>query len=123
MGSDAFMMSSRVDPFPCVIHEAMAAGLPVLTFANSGGAPEAVANGAGFVLPYADYDQCSSVIRLLATQSEIANGVRQRSKERVHTRYRFEDYADKIIDMGETLSGQRLRHQAPAIAPSTARAA
>ncbi|MFK7767046.1 MAG: glycosyltransferase [Mariniblastus sp.] len=112
VGSDAFMMSSRVDPFPCVIHEAMATSLPIITFANSGGASEAIDNGAGIIVPYADYDQASSAIRLLATQPEVASGIRKRSHERVHTRYRFEDYAEKLIDLSESVVGQQLRANA-----------
>lgn len=117
VGSDAFLMSSRVDPFPCVIHEAMASGLPVITFANSGGAPEAVENGAGFVVPYADYEQSASIIRMLATQPEMATGVRECSLERVETRYCFEEYAHKIIDLAESVLGAPLRtvHQKPFI--------
>jgi glycosyltransferase involved in cell wall biosynthesis len=108
-GADAFLMSSRVDPFPCVIHEAMATSLPVITFANSGGASEAVNNGAGIIVPYADYEQAANAIRMLASQPEIATGIRERSLERVHSRYRFEDYAEKLIDLSETVIGQKLR--------------
>lgn len=116
VGSDAFMMSSRVDPFPCVIHEAMATSLPIITFANSGGATEAIDNGAGIIVPYADYDQAASSIRLLATQPEVASGIRERSFERVHSRYRFEDYAEKLIDLSESVVGQTLRnHSYPAL--------
>lgn len=117
MGADTFLMSSRVDPFPCVIHEAMASSLPVITFDQAGGAPEAIDNGAGFVVPYADYDQTSNVIRMLATQPEIASGMRLKSKERVEARYRFEDYGDKIIDLSETILKTELRH--PGAATST----
>ena len=109
-GADAFLMSSRVDPFPCVIHEAMAASLPIIAFANSGGAPEAIDNGAGIIVPYADYDQTANVIRMLAAQPEVAAGLRERSLERVHTRYRFCDYAEKLIDLSESIIGQRLRN-------------
>lgn len=109
-GADVFMMSSRVDPFPCVIHEAMATSLPIITFANNGGAPEAVDNGAGIIVPYADYSQASNVIRMLSAQPEVAAGLRERSLERVHTRYRFEDYCEKLIDLSESVIGQRLRH-------------
>ena len=113
VGADAFLMSSRVDPFPCVIHEAMATGLPVITFADSGGAPEAVADGAGFVVPYADYDQVVNIIRLLGTQPEIAEGIRERSKARVESEYQFSDYGDKIIEMAEQLVRKNLRYNFP----------
>ena len=111
VGADAFLMSSRVDPFPCVIHEAMATSLPVITFEGSGGAPEAISNGAGFIVPYADYDQTASVIQMLANQPDVALGIRQRSKERVSTRYRFEDYADKLVDLCESVIGTQLRSE------------
>ena len=109
VGADAFMMSSRVDPFPCVIHEAMASSLPIITFAGSGGAPEAVDDGAGFIVPYADYDQAANVISLLANQPEIAAGVRAKSKARVLERYRFEDYGDSLIDLSEIVVGNPIR--------------
>lgn len=112
MGSDAFLLTSRVDPFPCVIHEAMASSLPVITFSDSGGAPEAVGNGSGFVVPYGDHNHAGNVIRMLAAQPEIASGMREKSFERVHTRYRFEDYADKLIDVCESVLGYELRKPA-----------
>ena len=111
-GADTFLMSSRVDPFPCVIHEAMASGLPVIAFAKSGGAPEAISGGAGVVVPYADYDQTASMIRMFSSQPDVANGMRTKSIERVHTRYRFDDYGDKLIDLAESVCGQSLRSKA-----------
>lgn len=113
VASDLFLMSSRVDPFPCVIHEAMAAGLPIITFQNSGGAAEAVAGGAGLAVPYADYAEASSVICTLASQPELAQGMRSRSLERVQTRYRFEDYGEKLVDLAELVSGKQLRVALP----------
>lgn len=87
----------------------MATSLPVITFADAGGAPEAVAGGAGFVVPYADYDQAAHIICMLATQPEIAGGIRNRSLERVHTRYRFCDYGDQLIHLSESIVGQTIK--------------
>jgi glycosyltransferase involved in cell wall biosynthesis len=108
-GSDVFLMSSRVDPFPCVIHEAMAAGLPIIAFEKAGGAPEALAGGAGAVVPYADYEQTASLIRMFSMQPEITAGLRTKSMERVHSRYRFSDYGDKLIDLAESITRSTLR--------------
>ena len=93
----------------------MATSLPVITFAESGGAPEALAGGAGFVVPYADYDQTANIICMLATQPEIAAGIRSRSLERVHSRYRFSDYGDQLIHLSETVSGQTIRGRNPTL--------
>src|SRR5439155_488188 len=37
LGADAFVLTSRDDPFPCVVHEAMACALPIVAFDGSGG--------------------------------------------------------------------------------------
>ena len=115
VGADSFLMSSRVDPFPCVIHEAMVTGLPVITFANSGGAQEAVADGAGIVVPYGDYQKTADVIRMLVDQPEFAVGIRKKSKERVAKRYQFSDYGDKLIDLSESVIGTSIRFAGPRI--------
>ncbi|MFT5301852.1 MAG: glycosyltransferase involved in cell wall biosynthesis [Mariniblastus sp.] len=109
-GSDAFLLTSRVDPFPCVIHEAMATRLPIITFANSGGAVEALDNGAGVIVPYADYGQAANAIQALVDEPKHAQSILETSYQRVHSMYRFEDYADKLIDLSESVIGQRLRH-------------
>ncbi|MBV9811622.1 MAG: glycosyltransferase, partial [Acetobacteraceae bacterium] len=41
--ADAFALTSREDPYPSVVLEALSAGLPVVAFAGSGGAPELIA--------------------------------------------------------------------------------
>lgn len=120
-GSDVFLMSSRVDPFPCVIHEAMAAGLPIIAFEKAGGAPEALAGGAGAVVPYADYEQTAALIRMFSMQPEITAGLRTKSIERVHSRYRFSDYGDKLIDLAESITRSALRR--PRSADDVSRAA
>lgn len=100
-GSDAFLMTSRVDPFPCVIHEAMASGLPVITFDQNGGAASAIADGAGLVAPYGDYRTASSLIELIAQQPDVTEMIRQRALERVHNEYRFDHYANRLIRFAE----------------------
>lgn len=45
--ADVFVLSSREDPFPLVVLEAMALGVPVIAFERSGGAREALEGGTG----------------------------------------------------------------------------
>lgn len=113
VGADTFLMTSRVDPFPCVIHEAMASKLPIITFANSGGAPEAIDSGAGIIVPYADYDRASSTILVLSSEKALAKTYTDRAYQRVRTRYRFQDYADKLVDLTESVINQPLRTKFP----------
>lgn len=114
VASDAFFMSSRVDPFPCVIHEAMACQLPIVTFADSGGAQTAIKDGAGFVIPYADYEQAAALFRMLSDQIHVAASARIRSLDRVHSEYRFEDYGDELIELSESIIGQSISTLLPA---------
>ncbi len=108
-GSDMFLLPSRVDPFPCVVHEAMAARLPVMTFAESGGASEALENGGGFVVPYADYEMAAGIICGLAQNPAMADSMRATSFQRVQNEYRFDSYASDLISLTEALTGCKLR--------------
>ena len=108
MGADVFSLTSRVDPFPCVIHEAMAARLPIIAFDQSGGAVECVSGGAGFVVPYADYDAMSERILLLANHPLIADNVRTVAQKKVHKEYRFDSYANRLIQMAERTTRRRI---------------
>lgn len=96
VGGDGFLMTSRVDPFPCVIHEAMAAEIPIIAFDQAGGAPEAVRDDAGFVVPFGDYGQVVRIIERVAADPRAFDSVRQVAARRVRTEYRFADYAAKV---------------------------
>jgi glycosyltransferase involved in cell wall biosynthesis len=53
--ADAFVLTSREDPFPTVVLEAMSVGVPVIAFDETGGIPEfLIENGSGHVVPYCD---------------------------------------------------------------------
>ena len=54
IAANAFALTSRADPFPCVVHEAMAAETPVIAFSGVGGAPEALEGGCGIIVPFGD---------------------------------------------------------------------
>ena len=108
VGSDVFVLTSRVDPFPCVIHEAMAARLPVIAFDSSGGAVDCIDGGAGLSVPYADYDAMCDRILLLANHPSIAENIRDVASEKVQKEYRFDDYANKMIQLAEQTTRRRL---------------
>jgi glycosyltransferase involved in cell wall biosynthesis len=65
MGWDAFVLPSRVDPFPLAMLEAMAAGLPVIG-TNAGGIPEQVRTGCGILVPPGDSEALARAIVQLA---------------------------------------------------------
>ena len=105
VGSDMFLLPSRVDPFPCVIHEAMATRLPVMAFDNSGGAADAIDDGAGFIVPYGDYSLASSLICAVANNPGLADGIRDKALARVHEKYSFETYAENLVILAQSIAG------------------
>ena len=55
-------MTSREDPFPLVNLEAAISGVPIICFEKSGGSPEIIDDSSGFVVPYGDTQEMSSII-------------------------------------------------------------
>jgi glycosyltransferase involved in cell wall biosynthesis len=55
--ADLFVLTSREDPFPLVVLEAIEQDTPILAFENSGGAQEIVSMGAGLTVPYLDVSE------------------------------------------------------------------
>ena len=123
VGGDGFLMTSRVDPFPCVIHEAMAAEIPIIAFDQAGGAPEAIRSDAGFVVPFGDYAAVEQIIAQVVHNPAAYDQVRQVAKARVQTEYRFQDYAERVARLGAEivpeLTACQKRPAAPAKAPAT----
>jgi len=109
LGCDAFAVTSRMDPFPCVVHEAMACSKPVIAFENAGGAPEALAAGAGVVVPYGDSEAMARVIGELADDEVAARELGSRAFTRVREAYAFFDYVEKIV----TVAGSSLAVDLP----------
>ena len=96
-GSNLFLMTSKGDPFPCVIHEAMACQLPVLGFNNAGGFVEAVEQDAGFLFDYGDIYSVTGKILELSKNLEKVREIGELAKIKVIEKYKFEDYSDIIL--------------------------
>lgn len=95
-GADVFALPSRKDPFPCVVHNAMAAKLPVVGFENAGGVPEMVANGGAKIVPYGDIPAFAQAIEdyLLNDEQRFLEG--QLNAKLVNEKFNFDDYMLQI---------------------------
>jgi glycosyltransferase involved in cell wall biosynthesis len=92
VGADAFLMTSRADPFPCVIHEAMAARLPLIGFANAGGAPELYEQGGGETVPLGNVNDMADKLLGLYTDDAKRGAIGEKSREVVLRDWSFDGY-------------------------------
>lgn len=78
---DVFLLSSREDPFPMVMVESAAYGLPVIGFKGTGGIDEFTANGTGFKVEPFDYSKIKTI--LLRLNSDEKFYIEQSNQSRV----------------------------------------
>ena len=88
VGSDIFYMTSKGDPFPCVIHEALAAGLHIVGFENSGGYTEIITEESGEIFKYGDV-------------VSVAQHLIKRIRNPKATAYKPIDIEDEIFSMNK----------------------
>lgn len=101
LAGDVFLLTSREDPFPCVVHEAMACRLPVLVFQDAGGAPEAIAEGGGIAVPYCDTVAMAEALVDLANDPAKQLEIGEQGHAVVHRKYDFYDYFEALARLAE----------------------
>jgi glycosyltransferase involved in cell wall biosynthesis len=94
---DVFALTSREDPFPLVMLEAAAAGLPVVCFAGSGGGPEFVKEDAGSIAPYLDVETFAARVLELARDGVLRRRLGDAGRTRVTSHYTIELQAPKLL--------------------------
>lgn len=105
---DLFALTSREDPYPLVVLEAAALGLPVLGFEKSGGVGEFIENDAGFVVPYLDIDAMSARAAELLGDETLRRRLGARAREKAAQRHDVSVAAPKIVNVIEWV---RLNHR------------
>jgi len=78
----AYVLSSRYEGFVLTLTEAMASGLPVISFDCPCGPKELLVDEAGILVPFADIARLSQEISSLLTDEIRRNNVAQRCLER-----------------------------------------
>jgi len=96
-GSDVFFMTSKGDPFPCVVHEALAAGLPVVGFDNAGGFVDLMDKEQ--LASYGDVGEATNILYKLCTNTEYRRLKSEDSKKKIES-WNFKDYSDFIYQLG-----------------------
>ncbi|MFI5251111.1 MAG: glycosyltransferase [Bacteroidota bacterium] len=83
---DIYLSTAREDPFPLVIMEAMASGLPVIGF-SVGGIPEAVTSDCGILVPLMDIQSVVDSLRNLANNEMRRTQMGEAGRKRVFEKF------------------------------------
>lgn len=100
---DVLALVSREDPFPLVIMEAAAAGVPTICFDNAGGGREFVEEDAGCVVPYLDIGAMADCVLKLLGTDDLRIRFGQRAQEKVRERHDIGVSAPKILQIIERM--------------------
>ncbi len=98
---DVFTLLSREDPFPIVVLEAGAQGIPTICFQGSGGIPDLARRQAVVAVPYLDLKAYAKELHHLARQPEERRLLGQRCHDIVlaeHTVEHLVPQLEKLID-------------------------
>ena len=97
--ADAFALTSREDPFPTVVLEALSAGVPVVAFDRSGGIPDMLREtGQGTVVSYGDVSAMAAAIT-----GQLTAGITDQQRADRHAliaeRFSFKTYVRRLLDL------------------------
>lgn len=95
--ADIFLMTSREDPFPSVVLDAMAVGVPVVGFKDAGGFSELLDAGAGLLAPFEDRAAMADAVTSLIRQPARAEAMGASGQHIVDTRFQFRDYVYDLL--------------------------
>ena len=96
-GADLYLMTSREDPYPTVVLEAMEVGLPVVGFQDAGGFAELLEEGAGVLVPFEDRDAMAEAVKRLLVDVARTLQMGKEGKRIVDTRFNFQDYVYDLL--------------------------
>jgi glycosyltransferase involved in cell wall biosynthesis len=96
--ADLYALTSREDPFPSVVLEAMAYGLPLVVFEGGGGIADTVRAAGGACVSYADVEAMAREIAKLFADPAASEAM-GRALLTAARDFRWSDYATKLLDL------------------------
>jgi glycosyltransferase involved in cell wall biosynthesis len=102
--ADVHLLTSREDPFPSVVLEAMSAGTPTVAFEEAGGAPDVLRDfDAGAAVGLGDV--ASMVRRMRAIALQTGPEERARLARLARREFPFASYADRLLELALPQAG------------------
>lgn len=97
--ADVFLLTSREDPFPSVVLEAMVVGIPVVGFENAGGFSELLTQGAGLLVPHEDRVAMANTVLSLMQHPEQAKTMGEAGQRIIESNFQFRDYVYDLLGL------------------------
>lgn len=98
-GSDVYALTSREDPFPSVVLEALHAEVPVVGFAGAGGFVELLERGTGVLVPAFDVGAFGNSVLELLEDAPRARAMGRRGHALIDDEYDFRKYLFELLDL------------------------
>lgn len=98
--ADVYALTSREDPFPSVVMEALDVCVPVVSFAGVVGSEELLARGGGLMVPAFDTGRMAAAIMQLLDDSELATNLASKGKEIIDGEFDFRHYLYDLAALG-----------------------
>ena len=99
--ADIFALTSREDPFPSVVLEALDAKTPVIAFADSGGAPELLNKGGGILVHEMDSHAFSTALMGLLDNPDSLAQIGREGKKIIGEEFSFRHYLFDLLDFAQ----------------------
>lgn len=97
--SDIFVHPSRRDPFPLAVLEGLAAGLPVVAWADGGVTEQVVHERTGLLVPTGNVEALGSALATLITNPELRQRMGEQARERVATQLSPAQAVGQFVDV------------------------
>jgi glycosyltransferase involved in cell wall biosynthesis len=98
LAADVYALTSREDPFPSVVMEALAATVPVVAYAGVGGSEELIRRGCGVVVPQFDTERFAKALGGLLAEPSRAAALAKVGQDIVEREFNFRHYLFDLLD-------------------------
>jgi glycosyltransferase involved in cell wall biosynthesis len=97
--ADIFALTSREDPFPNVVLEAMAHGLPVVAFQDATGIYDQINKTGATLVPYLDVAAMAKIICNLLQNSNVYQSISAMGQQIIEQEFDFNNYVSYLLHL------------------------
>jgi hypothetical protein len=101
VGADVFLLTSREDPFPQVVLEALDAGLPVIAFEGATGCDHLIGRGCGRLVTPFNTASMAAAAQALLDRPEEARALGELGREIVASEFSYRRYAFELAALAD----------------------